>query len=52
MYALKSRLSGKQRVKMVEIFAAGVTAKAAAEITVVNRNTVRILDQRLHQLLA
>jgi transposase-like protein len=41
-----------QRVKMLEIFAARVTAKAAAEITVKNRNTVRILDQRLHQLIA
>jgi transposase-like protein len=37
---------------MVEIFAAGVTAKEAAKKTVVNQNTVRILDQRLHQLIA
>jgi transposase len=46
MYARKSRLSGKQRGKMIEMFVAGATATAtataAAEITGVNRNTVRI----------
>jgi transposase len=44
MYARKSRLSGKQRGKMIEMFVATATATAtaAAEITGVNRNTVRI----------
>jgi len=44
MYARKSRLSGKQRGKMIEIAGATATATAtaAAEITGVNRNTVRI----------
>ena len=52
MYARKSRLSGKQRGKMIEMFVAGAkaTARAAAEITEVNRNTVRIFYQRLRQL--
>ena len=51
MYARKSRLSGKQRGKMIEMFVAGATARAAAEITGVNRNTVRIFYQRKRQLI-
>ncbi|HJM96299.1 MAG TPA: IS1595 family transposase, partial [Candidatus Marinimicrobia bacterium] len=35
----KSRLSGKQRGKLIEMFVAGATARAAAQITGVNRNT-------------
>jgi transposase-like protein len=50
MYERKSRLIGKQRAKMIEMFVAGATARAAAEITGVNRNTVRIFYQRLRQL--
>lgn len=34
------------------MFVAGATARAAAEITGVNRNTVRIFYQRLRQLIA
>jgi len=52
MYERKSRLSGKQRAKMIEMFVAGPTARAAAEITEVNRNTVRIFYQRLRHLIA
>ena len=52
MYERKSRLSGKQRGKMIEMFVAGATARAAAEITGVNRNTVRIFYERLRQLIA
>ena len=37
---------------MIEMFVAGATARAAAEITGVNRNTVRIFYQRLCQLIA
>ena len=39
MYERKSRLSGKQRGKMIGMFVGGGTARAAAEITGVNRNT-------------
>ena len=52
MYERKSRLSGKLRGKLIEMFVAGATARAAAEITGVNRNTVRIFYQRLRQLIA
>ena len=37
---------------MIEMFVAGATARAAAEIKGVNRNTVRIFYQRLRQLIA
>ncbi len=37
---------------MIEMFVAGATARAAAEITGVTRNTVRIFYQRLRQLIA
>ena len=37
---------------MIDMFVAGATARAAAEITGVNRNTVRIFYQRLRQLIA
>ena len=37
---------------MIEMFVAGATARAAAEITGVSRNTVRIFYQRLRQFIA
>jgi transposase len=52
MYERKSRLSGKLRAKMIEMFVAGATARAAAQITGVNRNTVRFFYQRLRLLIA
>ena len=52
MYERKSRLSGKLRGKLTEMFVAGATARAAAEITGVNRNTVRVFYQRLRKLIA
>jgi transposase len=52
MYERKSRLRGKQRAKLIEMFVAGVTVRATAEITGVNRNTVRVFFQRLRKLIA
>jgi transposase len=52
MYARKNRLNGKQRGKLIKMFVAGATARAAAEIAGVNRNTVWIFYQRLRQLIS
>ena len=52
MYERKSRLSGKLRGKLIEMFVAGATARTTAEITGVNRNTVRVFFQRLRKLIA
>ena len=46
MYERKSRLRGKQRAKLIEMFVAGVTVRATAEITGVNLGTVK---SRLHR---
>ena len=52
MYERKSRLSGKLRGKLIEMFVAGATARTTAEITGVNRNTDRVFFQRLRKLIA
>ena len=52
MYERKSWLSGKLRGKLIEMFVAGATGRATAEITGVNRNTVRLFYQRLRKLIA
>ena len=52
MYERKSRLSGKLRGKLIEMFVAGATARTTAEITGVNRNTVRVFFQGLRKLIA
>ena len=52
MYTRKSRLRGKQQGKLIDLFVAGATARAAAELTGVNRNTGRVFYQRLRQLIA
>ena len=52
MYERKSRLSGKLIGKLIEMFVAGATARTTAEITGVNRNTVRVFFQRLRKLIA
>ncbi|MEO6308682.1 MAG: IS1595 family transposase, partial [Nitrospiraceae bacterium] len=38
IYARRSRLSGKQQGRLIDLFVAGATARAAAEIVGVNRN--------------
>ena len=52
MYARKSRLGGRQQGKLMDLFVAGATARAAAELAGVNRNTARVFYQRLRQLIA
>jgi transposase len=41
IYERRSRLSGKQQGRRIDLFVAGATARAAAEIAGVNRNTAR-----------
>jgi transposase len=52
MYERKSRLSARQRNRLIEHFVAGATARATAEITGINRNTVRVFFLRLRRLIA
>lgn len=52
MYERKSRLSGRQQNRLIEHFVAGATARATAEITGINRNTVRVFFLRLRKLIA
>ena len=48
----RSWLSGKQQGRLIDLFVAGATARAAAEIVGVNRNTARTFYHRLRQLIA
>lgn len=52
IYQRRSRLSGKQQGRLIDLFVAGATARAAAEIVGVNRNTARVFYHRLRQLRA
>jgi len=52
IYKRRSRLSGKQQGRLIDLFVAGATARAAAEIVGVNRNTARTFYHRLRQLIA
>ena len=52
MHERKCRLNGKFRAKLIEILVAGTTARAIAEITGVNQNTVRGFLKRLRKFIA
>ena len=52
IYERRSRLRGKQQGRLIDLFVAGATARAAAEIAGVNRNTARTFYHRLRQLIA
>lgn len=52
IYTQRSRLSGKQQGRLIDLFVAGATERAAAEIVGMNRNTARTFYHRLHQLIA
>jgi len=49
---LKSRLSRAKRLRLLEHFVAGTTARAAAELVGVNRNTVNRFYLALRQIIA
>ena len=52
IYVRGSRLSGKQQGRLIDLFVAGSTARAAAEMVGVNLNTARAFSHRLRQLSA
>ena len=52
MYTRKSRLSKKQQKKLIELFVAGSTARAASEMADVSRQTARLYFTRLRKLIA
>ena len=48
----KSRLSSAKQVKLIEHFVAGTTARCAADLIGVNRNTSAYYFQRLREIIA
>lgn len=52
MYTRRSRMTGRQQAKLIELFVAGATARAAAELVVVNVKTATAFFMRLRQLIA
>ena len=52
MHARKSRLGKAKRLHLLEHFVAGTTARAAAELVGVNRNTVNRFYLALRQIIA
>ena len=52
MYERRSRLSKKVRDRLLEHFVAGTTARAAAELVGVHRNTAAGFYTRLRQVIA
>ncbi len=52
MYERKSRLSDWKRGRLIEHFVAGTTARAAAELVGVHRNTAASFYTRLRKVIA
>lgn len=52
VYKRKSRLSKAKRLRLLEHYVAGTTARAAAELVSVNRNTVNRFYFALRQIVA
>lgn len=52
MYQRKSRLSTRKQTELIKLFVAGSTARAAAGILDVNRNTASSYFMRLRKLIA
>ncbi len=52
MYERKSRLSERKRDRLIEHFVAGTTARAAAELVGVHRNTAASFYNRLRMVVA
>lgn len=48
----RSKLTKKQRLKLIEHFVAGSTARMAAEIVDVNKNTAQLFFYRLRELIS
>lgn len=52
MYERKSRLSPQKRARLIEHFIAGTTARAAAQLVGVNKNTAATFFTRLRRVIA
>ena len=52
MYQRKSRLSAHKQSDLIKLFVAGSTARAAAEIIGINKNTATTYFMRLRQLIS
>ena len=52
IYERRSRLSRHKQGELLKLFVAGSTARAAAEIVGVHRNTASMFFMRLRQLIA
>ena len=52
MYERKSRLSPQKRARLIEHFIAGTTARAAAQLAGVNKNTAATFFTRLRRVIA
>lgn len=48
----KSKMTKKKRLKLIEHFVAGSTARTAAAITGVNKNTAQLFFHRLREIIA
>ncbi len=48
----RSKLTKKQRLKLMELFVAGSTARTASEIADVNKNTAQLFFHRLREIIA
>ncbi|HSW73540.1 MAG TPA: IS1595 family transposase [Candidatus Limnocylindria bacterium] len=48
----RSKLTKKQRLQLMEHFVAGTTARTAAEIVGVNKNTAQLFFHRMRELIA
>ena len=51
MNTKKSKLTKKQKLKLVEYFVAGVTARTTAQLVGVNKNTAQLFFHRLRMLI-
>lgn len=51
MYQRKSRLPARKQSELIKLFVVGATARAAAEITEVNKHTAATFFMRLRQLI-
>ena len=52
MYKRKSRLSSRRQQELIKLFVAGVSARAASEVTEVHKNTATKFFMGLRQLIA
>ncbi|USN51098.1 MAG: hypothetical protein H6731_04900 [Myxococcales bacterium] len=52
MYKRRSRLTVRQQSELIKLFVAGVTARAASELVIIQSNTASNFFLRLRKLIA